>query len=128
MGWRGDARAAIRAYPDLRRREEALHEMQITQAYGKTPGSHSASRTTEAVAVRTLPPDDQRALDAVASAISTTLRYRNGHERLQLISLVYWQRTHTLDGAALRLSVSPGTAKAWHSGFVELVDAYMRVL
>lgn len=128
MGWRGDARAAIRAYPDLKRQDADLHEMQITPSYSHGRGSHTTSRTTEAIALRGLPIDDQRALDAVSSAVNTTLRYRNGHERLKLIDLIYWKRTHTLDGAAMRLNISIATAKAWHSGFVELVDAYIRVL
>jgi len=141
MGWRKNTRAVIREYPNLRRRERELKDMAVTANYGTPdkqpdgtvvnvvlPGSGSASRTTEDVALRQLSPDDQRALDAVSNAIQTTMRYRNGALRVRIIDLVYWRRSHTLEGAAMALHVSPQTAKFWHNNFVELVDAYLRVL
>lgn len=140
MGWRKDTRAVIRRYPELKRRERDLKEMSVTANYGTPaevdkkfvnvllPGSGDASRTTEDIALRSLPPDDQRALDAVSAAIQTTMRYRNGDLRVKIIDLVYWRRSHTLEGAALAVHVSTKTAQAWHSDFIELVDAYLRVL
>lgn len=128
MGWRKNTRAVIRAYPELRRRERELHDMPVTPRYSAEPGGGEASRTTENAAIRTLPPGDQRALDAVSAAIQTTMRYRNGNLRVRIIDLVYWRRSHTLEGAALAVHVSLKTAQGWHSDFVELVDAYLRVL
>lgn len=128
MGWRGNTRAIIRQYPELKRREAALHDPTITPLYAPLTGGTGASRTTEDIALRELPPADRRALDAISSAISTTMRYRNGSLRVRLIDLVYWERSCSIEGAAIRLHVSIGTAKTWHSAFVELVDAYIRVL
>jgi len=140
MGWRKDTRAIIRAYPELKRRARELHDVSLTANYGTPakvkgvdmnvilPGSGEASRTTEDVALRQLSPDDQRALDAVSNAIETTMRHRNGDLRVRIIDLVYWRKSHTLEGAAMAVHVSPKTAKGWHSAFVELVDAYLRVL
>lgn len=128
MGWRKNTRAIIRAYPELKLRERELEEVAVTPRYSAEPGSSEASRTTEAVALRSLPPGDQRALDAVSNAIQTTMRYRNGDLRVRIIDLVYWKQTHTLEGAALAVHVSPQTAQEWNSAFIELVDAYMRVL
>lgn len=145
MGWRKYTRAIIRAYPELKRRERELKDHSAIANYGtpavltdkngkKTlvnvllPGSGTASRATEDIALRTLPPGDQRALDAVSAAIQTTMRYRNGDLRVKIIDLVYWRQTHTLEGAAMEVHVSLDAAKRWHSAFIELVDAYFRIL
>lgn len=87
---------------------------------------HGISRTTENVATRELPIDEQRALDAVMQAIITTGRYRNGELRLRIIDMVYWKQTYTLEGAAKKCYVSERTAYNWHNDFVALVDAYYR--
>lgn len=128
MGWRSETRRVIRRYPELKHREAALHDPTITPLYTPLPASGTPGRTTEAVALRELPPQEQRELAAVSSAVSTTMRYRNGTLRVRLVDLVYWERACSLEGAAIRLHVSIGTAKTWHSAFIELVDAYLRVL
>ena len=131
MGWRSKTRAAIRAYPALKRKERELRELTIIAAYGDEPRSgqtNNNARTIEAAALRQLPKDEQRALDAVSAAIQTTTRYRNGDLRVKLIDLIYWRESHTLTGAAMAIHISGQTASRWHNGFIELVDAYMRVL
>jgi hypothetical protein len=42
-------------------------------------------------------------------------------ERLRLIDLVLWKRTHTLQGAAMAVYVSERTAQEWHRQFIRLV-------
>lgn len=128
MGWRSDTRRVIRQYPELRRREASLHDPTITPLYSPLPAPGNASRMTETLALRELPPQEQRELAAVSSAVSTTMRYRNGTLRVRLIDMVYWERACSLEGAAIRLHVSIDTAKKWHTAFIELVDAYLRVL
>ena len=130
MGWRHDTREAIRKYPELKRRDRELKETALIAQYGGRIGGKSTetSRTAEAAAMRQLPRDEQRELDAVSTAIQTTMRYRNGELRIRIIDLVYWRNTHTLEGAAMEVHVSGKTAQGWHSDFVELVDAYLRVL
>ncbi len=128
MGWRQDTRRIIRKYPELRRREMALHEQKVTPTYSGMPGGGCASRTTETIATRTLNATDQRNLDAVKKAIETTMRYRNGDLRIRVIDLMYWKKTHTMEGAAMQTHVSIRTAQDWHNAFVELVDAYLRIL
>lgn len=34
--------------------------------------------------------------------------------------MVFFEQTHTLQGAALALNVSYGTAKNWHNDFIKL--------
>lgn len=58
---------------------------------------------------------------AVAEAITQTNAYPDGKERLSLISLVFWKRTHTLEGAAMAVNVSERTGRRWHTDFIKLV-------
>ena len=141
MGWRQETRAVIRAYPALKRQRAELQSMSVTANYGEPtelasgevvnvlmPRSGSASRTTEDAALRQLPPDQQRSLDAVERAISVTLdRYVDGKRRLRLIELLYWKNSHYLSGAADQLYISYATARRWNDAFIELVDAYLKV-
>lgn len=58
---------------------------------------------------------------AVAEAIAETEQLVDGAERLRLIDLVLWKRTHTLQGAAMAVYVSERTAQEWHRQFIRLV-------
>ena len=62
---------------------------------------------------------DERA--AVEAAVIETEQLADGGERLRLIDLVLWKRTHTLQGAALACYVSERTAQEWHRQFIRLV-------
>lgn len=58
---------------------------------------------------------------AVEAAIEDTKQLIDGTERLRLIDLVLWKRTHTLQGAAMVIYVSERTAQEWHRQFIYLV-------
>ena len=60
-------------------------------------------------------------LAAVKDAIEETEQMIDGSERIRLIDLVLWKRTHTLQGAALACYVSERTAQEWHRQFIRLV-------
>lgn len=124
--WRARARAAIKRYPELLQAEADLRAGKVTPAYSGIPGGGSASRMTELLAMRELPKDAQRDLDAVRLALDTIKRYRNADLRYRLIEISYWRRTHSIDGAAMLIHVAPRTAHEWDRGFIELVDAYRR--
>lgn len=62
---------------------------------------------------------DERA--AVEAAVKETEQLADGGERLRLIDLVLWKRTHTLQGAAMEVYVSERTAQEWHRQFIRLV-------
>ena len=62
-----------------------------------------------------------REFDAVRLAIQQTDGTQGGDNRLQLIKLIYWKRTHTLSGAALELHISYRTARRWNGEFIRLV-------
>lgn len=79
------------------------------------------SRQTERLAMTELPTVAMREYEAVRLAISQTLQLNGGKERLHLIDIVFWRRTHTLQGAAIRCHVSYDTAVRWHREFICLV-------
>lgn len=125
--WRSEARQVIRRYPELLKKEAQIRTISITPNYSGMPSAHTASRTTENQALLTLPHDEQRDLDAVRTALDTIRRYRNGDLRYKLVDIVYWKRSHTVDGAAMLLHVHEKTAHEWDRGFIELVDSYRRI-
>lgn len=117
--WWGYAKAIIRAYPEHCAELSARQEQSIIANYNPMSGHSSLpGRTVEALATVTLAPIDQRELDAVAKAISFTQTLKDGSERLNLISLVFFNKTHTLSGAAMQCNVSYQTAKRWHNAFI----------
>lgn len=126
--WREKAKRIIEAYPALLREENELRSARITPVYNGMPGGGGAGRSTEGAALKELDPEWQRRLDSVRNAIATTNRYRNGKDRLKVIDLVYWKKTHTLQGAALSCNYCYDTVQEWNAAFIELVDAYYRVL
>jgi len=57
----------------------------------------------------------------VRQAIDETLTMPNGKERLEMVRLVFWKKTHTLEGAAIKCHVSYVTVRRWHGEFIRLV-------
>lgn len=58
---------------------------------------------------------------AVQKAIELTEKMTNGTERMQVVDMVFFSRSHTLAGAALMVPCSYATAKRWIQRFIELV-------
>ena len=119
--WWGYIRNVIRAYPELKKEYDALHQQSVTANLSGMPGSGSVSRGTENIATRELPPTKQKEYDAVRQAIEITHRMPTGAARLRIIELVYWKRTHTVEGAAMKAGYSTDRGKQMHGEFVRLV-------
>ena len=64
---------------------------------------------------------EHREMEAVRRACERTLRLPDGRNRLDLIELVFWKRSHNLQGAAMKVSVSDRTALRWHGDFIKAV-------
>ena len=126
--WWGYIKAVCRAYPAHKKELDALRQQAITPRYNAEPGAGGASRTTEAIATRMLPPTDQRELDAVEAAIKEARGKPNGALRVKLASLVFFQQSHTLHGAADKCRVSYATARRWHADFVMSVAHHFGLL
>lgn len=121
MSWRGEARRALREYPRIKRRQ-ADNEATITQVYGGAAVQHSASRTTENVALRsTLNEREENIVSAVEFMLSMQRRYPNGAERVRMVELVYFRHTHTIDGAADVVHYSADALWRWNTEILTAV-------
>lgn len=121
-GWWSYAKYLTKAYPALKKEYDALHSRHISADPSQISCStRCASRSTEIVALRQLPPAKQADYDAVTKAIEQTKRLKTGQERLQLIDKVYWKQSHTLDGAAYAIGYSYEQGKRYHRDFLRLV-------
>lgn len=56
--------------------------------------------------------------NAVDTAIETTKEMIGGDDRLKVIELVFWARTHTLGGAAMQIPCAWRTAQRWQADFI----------
>ena len=112
--WWPYVKGMIRRYPDLCLKEAALHDTAITANISGMPGGGKRTDKTADAALRTLPEVNRRELEAVRAAIRTTESLPSGRERMELVKLYYWQRSHTLFGAANAIHVSEKTALRWN--------------
>ena len=62
---------------------------------------------------------------AVLDAVEYTKTLEHGARRLQMVDMVFWSQSHTLDGAALKLYVSKSTVERWHWEFIYQVGKNM---
>lgn len=122
--WWPYVKGFIRRYPGLKAEYDDLHSQSITQAYSGMPGGGNDGRGLERAAIRELPCTKQREYEAVRRAVVMTERYRNGQDRMKVIRLVLWDRSHTLEGAAMAVPCHYKTAQGWHNEFIRLVASY----
>lgn len=117
--WWPYVKGMIRRYPELCSREADLHTTAVTPNYGGAPGGHGGRSDPVAnAALRSLPEINRRELEAVRAAIRHIEGLCSGKERMELMKLYYWQRSHTLFGAAAAVHVSDRTALRWNREFV----------
>ena len=126
--WWMYVKGMIRRYPSLKEEYADLHKQSVTPNYTGMPSSGSVGRGVEAVALRELPTTRQREYEAVKRAIEVTQRMSANSDRLKVIDLVFWQRSHTLDGAALTIPCSYRTARRYHSEFIMTVASIYGLL
>lgn len=63
---------------------------------------------------------------AVEAAIEATKKLETGPDRLKIVKMVFWDRSHSLDGAALAVHVSERTAQRYHADFIREVGRGFR--
>ena len=120
FGWWGYCKWMIRQYPILSAERQSIKTPTLIANYSAMPGSKTNSGL-EKYATRTLPPSREREWQAVTDAINVTARKKDGKERIQMVTLVFWNKTHTLEGAAMACHVSTRTAQEWHRTFIREV-------
>lgn len=119
--WWGYCKGMIKRYPLLAAEREALRDPNLIADYSGQPRGGSPGNPTAHGACRTLPGVKEREYQAVADAIQITMNWRDGKDRLELIELMFWARSHTLEGAARELHISYATARRWHTEFIRNV-------
>lgn len=60
-------------------------------------------------------------IEAVEKTLEEVKSMSNPDERLKMIELVFWERSHTLQGAALKVYVSYETAVLWHGKIISSI-------
>ena len=110
----------IRDYPQRLRDYRDLHSQKITAAPDSGGGGGGAARTTEGIALRQLPPQEQREFDAVDTALRITKAMPEGKARYDVVRLTMW-KGYYLDGAAMQANVSSHTARRYRWQFILLV-------
>ena len=118
--WWGYIRKVIRAYPELKKEYDALHQQSVTASLSGMPSGGQASRGTENIAIRELPRTEQREYDAVRQAIALTLRMPNGELRLRIIDAVFWKESLNLRDAGESAGYAYKTARKIQSTFIKL--------
>lgn len=124
--WRQAARQAAYEYPALRAELRDLQSMSVTPSLSGMPMGGGEHRSTEEAALRQLPPEDQRRLDAVAQAVEISRQLTSGPSRIMLIEMVYFRRSHTVEGAAMTIPISNRQAWDWNNDFLLLIWARLR--
>ena len=123
-GWWSYAKYMVREYPALQEEYRARQTPRITREISDATGHGVTSRPTENTALHQLSPAKQAEYDAVTKAIEQTRLMRTGKERLQLIDMVFWKQSHSLDGAAYALGYSYENGRIFHRDFLRLVGLF----
>lgn len=139
--WWTYARNCVRAYPELKRRYEQLHEMPVTRQpkeivdpttgkradfYG-AGGGGGAQRQIEQTVMRELSRRDQKELDAVRLALEAIALRPDGDSRIRFIEHYHFQGLKMQDGA-YRAHISERTAKRWNRELIYLVARNLGLL
>lgn len=79
------------------------------------------------------PPGDRtdkenRLVDIVDRTLAEIERMRDGRHRVELIRLTYFDRSHTLCGAAMTIPVSERQAKKWNNVLMMVMAEKMQLL
>lgn len=79
------------------------------------------------------PPGDRtdkenRLVDIVDRTLAEIERMRDGRHRVQLIRMTYFDRSHTLYGAAMTIPVSERQAKKWNNALMMVMAEKMQLL
>ena len=121
--WWGYVKSIISEYPRIKKEIETPLEPTITANIGGGGGrSSTVSSPVERAVIHDVCPQKQRKYDAVETAIQKTKQLCKDYEdRLTVIELVYWKKTHKIPGAAMQIYVHPNTAGRFSSEFIRLV-------
>ncbi len=120
--WWRSAREILWRYPQLKKEHDELHSQSLTADLSGMPRGGSASRTTEMIALRQLPPADEQEYQEVTNALRITKSLPDGESKVKLIELMYFKHGGIkMENAALKVNVSYSNARRWHKEFLYLI-------
>ncbi len=123
--WWPNVARALRTYPYLKALQQSDPNVIVTPSYSGMPRGGGNSRPTEHVATqRKLSAREEDFVNAVDRALSIVAQWPDGAITVRLIDLVDFKRTHTIDGAAIRLHMSERTARRRRWKFIALVGEF----
>ena len=118
-GWWSYAKYMARNYPTLSRELEDKQSISTTANYYLGSRGSGEARGTEDAAMRQLSPAKMREYEAVRKAVEAAGSVPgNGYLRVKLVEMVYFKRTHTLEGACQSLHISYITGKRYNQDFL----------
>ena len=116
--WQKIVRMIICGYPARHARLNELKCQKITPGYSKTGARGKTQRKTESIALRQLPPAEQKKHDAVERALEITETMPDGKLRCKFVRLYYFREKRlTLLKISAILYVSERTLLRWNSDF-----------
>ena len=126
--WWGYVKALIRDFPRLEKEHQENFQYNVSHIFTSQPRSKNVSNPVETVVIKYMSSHDGKAFRAVQNAVNYTKLKYDGEERIKLIKMVFWDKTHTLHGASLNLHISYRWAAQWHGEFIRLVAKYLGLL
>ena len=127
--WWPYVKGMIRRYPELCQKAEELHNISLSPNLSGMPHTKgNVSDPTANAALRQLPEINHREMEAVRKALEHTRQLPHGEDRLKMIRMVFWARTHTVCGAALKLGYSERTVLQWHGDFIREVAKHFGLI
>lgn len=132
MRWIDKARDVAKEYKrncqELRQIEESL-QMSANSSGGSAVMSSKISKPVEAAVERKMMQVRylylQQAVCAVEEAMESVLRKPQGDLTIKLFNMVYYDRSHTLYGAAQVLNLTERTAKRYNRFFLKIIAESM---
>lgn len=127
--WWNYVKCIIREYPKLKRESEKLRMPSMVASYDANGGgkSNAISRPTERAVIHDLQWFKQRKLDAIEEALFELKKKPDGELRAKVIELMYFKKTHTVDGAALFIGRGRATVIRWQADFIREVAARLEL-
>lgn len=119
--WYPNIARELKAYPALLAKKDALRGQTVIAKYSPDPKGGGASRSTENIALKDLPPREAASVDAISSALDEVARRKDGGDIIKLVDMVYFRGSHTIQGAAIALNMTEITARRKNGDFITSV-------
>ena len=117
-------KAIIKEYPDLKKELAKPLEQRVTSVISMDGvRSGRIANPTQDCVIHDLTPKEQRKFEAIEGAIQKTKLYHpdDADMRLKVINLVYWKKSHTIEGAAMQIPCHRNVAGNWQGEFIKMV-------